>query len=157
MPLHSLAVVRAAIWFVSVVAVMPLTVRAQAQPSRHSVQNLADIKWNDGGAGLASAVLDGDPSAAGKSYSLLLKLRDGFWIQPHWHPFDKRVVVLQGTMLMGMGDVVDASKASALSVGGTSLVPAETHHFEGARGETILLLYGTGPLTTNFIKLPAKP
>ncbi len=60
-------------------------------------------------------------------------------------------------MLMGMGDVADASRVSALAVGETSLVPAATHHLEGARGETILLLNGTGPLTTNFIKAPAKP
>ena len=100
------------------------------------------------------ALVDGNPQKPGAHYSLLLKLPDGFWIQPHWHPFDKHVVVLQGTLLMSMGDTIAAPTATAMPSGSVIGVPARTHHAEGARGETILLLYGTGPLTTNYIPKP---
>ena len=123
-------------------------------PSPHLMRQLSDVSWRDAGDGLSIAALEGDPSASGAPYSLLLRVRDGAWIPPHWHPFDKRIMVLSGTLLMGTGDSVDAARATVLPAGGFSLVPARTHHYEGARGETTLLLYGTGPLTTNLVQHP---
>jgi Galactose oxidase, central domain len=129
-----------------------------AVPAAHLMQQLSDAQWRNAGDGLSIAVLEGDPGAPGAAYSLLLRMRDGAWIPPHWHPLDKRVVVLGGTLLMGTGDSVDAARATVLPTGGFSLVPARTHHYEGARGETTLLLYGTGPLTTNRVQSPeAQP
>lgn len=121
------------------------------------MQRLDQVPWRTSPSGLASYAVEADPSVPGAAYSLLLKLPDGFWIPPHWHPLDKRVVVLAGVLLMGSGDRVDASAATALPVGGFVLVPARSHHYEGARGETVLLLYGTGPLQTNFLEAPARP
>ena len=75
-------------------------------PSPHLMRQLSDVSWRDAGDGLSIAVLEGDPGASGAPYSLLLRVRDGAWIPPHWHPFDKRIMVLSGTLLMGTSDSV---------------------------------------------------
>jgi hypothetical protein len=134
-----------------------LTVQAGAQtiPSampQHRMVTLADVKWVGGADGLASAVVEGNPQRPDSAYSLLLRLRDGRWIPPHWHPRDKAVVVLQGTLLFGSGESIDSVHATVAPAGSIVQVPATMHHYEGARGETILLLYGKGPLITNYVK-----
>jgi hypothetical protein len=110
------------------------------------------VVWTEQRPGFWSAAIDGDPMAPGKPYSLMLKLADGQWIPPHWHPNDNRVFVVSGTLLMGMGDSLDVKAAAAQGPGTFNLVPARARHYEGARGETVLLLYGIGPLTTTFVK-----
>jgi hypothetical protein len=78
-------------------------------------------------------------------------------IAPHWHPNDKRVTVLQGRLLMGHGSVLDTAATHPMQPGDWSLVPARTAHYEGASIETVVLLYGTGPLTTTFVAEAAPP
>lgn len=140
------------------VALLPLGARGQATTScgatrpesgSHLMKALADVRWEDGG-GFASAVLEGDPARPG-TYTMVVKLADGFWIAPHWHPETKRVVVLSGTLLMGSGAGFDKSTATTLPQGGFSVVPPHHVHFEGAKGETILLFTGCGPLATTFV------
>src|SRR5688572_9000651 len=53
--------------------------------------------------GAQAAVIDGDPSKAG-TFVIRLKFPSGYTVPPHWHPTDENVVVLQGTMRIGMGD-----------------------------------------------------
>jgi oxalate decarboxylase/phosphoglucose isomerase-like protein (cupin superfamily) len=110
---------------------------------------LADVRW-EGSGGFASSVFEGDPAKPGM-YTMVVKLADGFWITPHWHPEAKRVVVLSGTLLMGSGAAFDKATATALAPGGFSVVPPHHVHFEGAKGETILLFTGCGPLATTFV------
>lgn len=128
---------------------------AQAQPG-HVMVHPDSIRWSPARNGISSAVLEGQPSATGGVYSLALKLADGAWILPHWHPNDKRVAVLRGTLLMGMGDSLVVGTAAAIPAGGLVVVPANSRHYEGARGETVLLLYGIGPLITTFVRPPAR-
>lgn len=60
--------------------------------------------------------------------------------------------MVKGELLMGHGDVIDASAATVLKTGGIALVSAGTHHYEGGRGETIVALIATGPFTTTMIQ-----
>lgn len=125
---------------------------AQAPAVSHPMVQPTDIKWGPmGPGGLATAIAEGDPTKAG-SFTMMLKLRDGGWIQPHFHNVDKRLVVIQGELLMGHGDVVDEGATTALKAGGVAVMPAGTHHFEGGRGETIVALIATGPFTTTMVK-----
>lgn len=125
----------------------------QAQ-SAHVMVHPDSIRWSPARNGISSAVLDGQPSTSGAVYTLALKLSDGAWIPPHWHPNDKRVAVIRGTLLMGMGDSLVHAAASEVRAGGLVVVPANSRHYEGARGETVLFLYGIGPLVTNFVQPP---
>ncbi|HKG94426.1 MAG TPA: SgcJ/EcaC family oxidoreductase, partial [Gemmatimonadaceae bacterium] len=63
--------------------------------------SLATATWVSWGRGLDAALLDGDPAVPGRPYTVALRMRDGSWISPHWHPNAKQVVVLGGTLLMG--------------------------------------------------------
>jgi mannose-6-phosphate isomerase-like protein (cupin superfamily) len=131
--------------------VFPLRAQSLDQPgAKHGLLDLNALNWR-GTNGLELATIDGDPEKEGSPYSVVLRLKSGRWIPPHWHPNAKHIVVLEGTLLMGTGEDIDESRAMAVSVGGVMMVPAREHHCEGARGETVLLLYGIGPLTTNLV------
>lgn len=104
-----------------------------------------------GPGGLATAMADGDPSKPGPLV-MMLKLRDGGWIPPHFHNVDKRLVVIQGELLMGHGDAIDAAATTALKAGGVAVMPAGEHHYEGGRGETIVALFANGPFTTTMVR-----
>ncbi len=105
--------------------------------------------------GLMTAVAEGDPAKAGP-FVLMLKLVDGAWIPPHWHNGDKRLVVVRGTLLMGMGDRLQKATTRPLPPGGVAVVPADSRHYEGASGETLVALLATGPFSTTFVE-PRTP
>src|SRR5215510_4091813 len=52
-------------------------------------------------AGAQMAVLDGDPSQTGVSYTIGIKMPNGYRMPPHWHPMDASVTVVRG--IFGMG------------------------------------------------------
>ena len=133
----------------SVIAAQP-TPTPSAKPSHHIVGPEA-IVWRLSSPGFATAVVDGDLTKAGM-FTMMLRLEDGAWIQPHWHNVDKRLVVIGGELLMGEGDAVNPSKTTALAAGGLAVVPAGMHHFEGARGLTVVALTAIGPFQTTYAK-----
>jgi hypothetical protein len=67
-------------------------------------------------AGAQLAVLEGDPTKAG-SYSMRLRMPDGYRIPPHFHPSDEHVTVVSGTFQVGMGDRFDAAALKPLPPG----------------------------------------
>jgi mannose-6-phosphate isomerase-like protein (cupin superfamily) len=128
------------------------TLGAAQMPGAHVMVQPDAIKWSPmSPSGLSTAIAEGNPKAEGP-FTMMLKLRDGGWIAPHFHNVDKRLVVVQGELLMGHGDAIDAAKTTAIRAGGVAVVPANTHHFEGGRGETIVALIANGPFTTTMVK-----
>lgn len=130
------------------VLLLPLVITAQ---SGHVMIQPGAIEWRGGANGVSTAVVEGSPQGSGQ-FTMMLKLADGAWIQPHFHNVDKRLVVIKGELLMGHGDKVDAAAAKPLAAGGVAVVPANTHHFEGGKGETIVALIAVAPFTTTFVK-----
>lgn len=133
-------------------AVAPDTppIQGPAQAETAPIMRAADeLSWRTLSPGLEMATVSGDPMAEGKPYAVMLRLAPGRWIQPHWHPNEKVVAVMSGTLLFGHGERLDSANARALTAGGTVRVPATARHFEGARGQTLLLLTGLGPLRSN--------
>jgi hypothetical protein len=111
-----------------------------------------ELSWRTLSPGLEMATVSGDPMAEGKPYSVMLRLASGRWIAPHWHPNEKVVAVMSGTLLFGHGETLDSSSARVVGPGGTVRVPATARHYEGARGQTLVLLTGLGPLRTNPVR-----
>jgi len=130
-----------------------LAVRAVAQDT---IQNtlLDRVRWDVDKSGFGSAMIEGSETASGMPYSELIRIPAGRWIAPHWHTKGMHVVVLSGALLIGTGDRIDSANAQVLPVGSISFVPPRKHHYEGGRGETIILLYGIGPLTTQYVHRP---
>jgi ketosteroid isomerase-like protein/mannose-6-phosphate isomerase-like protein (cupin superfamily) len=122
-----------------------------ARPGALSGRSVSPARWEPWGVGLEMAVLDGDPSVADRAYTIALRLAPGRWIRPHWHPRAKQVYVVSGTLLFGHGPAFDTASSTALQPGTIAVVPAEHPHFEGAQGETVILLSGIGPLQTTMI------
>ena len=105
--------------------------------SQHVAVRPDAIKWGAGPPSLPPgaqfAVLVGDPSKSG-SYVFRVKMPDGFRVPPHWHPTDENVSVLQGTLLMGMGEKFDVSKTEALTAGSFMCMPKNMRHFAAGKG-----------------------
>jgi quercetin dioxygenase-like cupin family protein len=129
---------------------VPVLLHAQQAPPPPAPVHLDSVTWRGNGP-LQSAVIDGDPSADGKPYTMLLKLPAGFWIQPHTHNVPKRILVLRGELLVGHGEAIDTTGVQRLGVGDFLAMPAGHAHYEGGVGETVIALYGLGPLRTTFI------
>ncbi|MEN8376512.1 MAG: cupin domain-containing protein [Gemmatimonadota bacterium] len=129
----------------------PAALRAQDAPPPLDLIPTDSIAWRETASGMAFALVAGSTRDEGGSYGLLARLDEGQWIAPHWHPRDKHIVVLSGVLLIGSGPSGDPEGARELAAGGATTVPAEAVHYEGARGRTVVLFYGEGPLTTTFV------
>jgi quercetin dioxygenase-like cupin family protein len=75
----------------------------------------------------------------------------GYRMPPHFHPTDERLEVKQGTLLVGMGDRLDARKTMPLNVGDTAVAPAGIHHYSVAKGETVVVVTFIGPYTITYV------
>ena len=131
--------------------VLALTSVSARAPQGHVMVQPGAIQWRGPANGLQTAIVEGNPQAAGL-FTMMLRLPDGVWIPPHFHNVDKRLVVISGELLMGHGDAVDQSKTTALATGGVAVMPANTHHFEGGKGLTVVALTAQGPFTTTMVK-----
>jgi quercetin dioxygenase-like cupin family protein len=100
--------------------------------------------------GALIAVVSGDPTGPGQS-TIELSMPDGYRMPPHFHPTDERVEVKQGTLLVGMGDRLDAKKTLPLAVGDTAVAPAGVHHYSVAKGMTIVSVTFIGPYTITYV------
>lgn len=110
-------------------------------------------KWGPapGFTGWEMAPVVGDPSKAGAFYAYLLKVPDGGKAMPHRHGSTETVVVISGTLMVGLGDTMDTAKMKPLGAGSVVSVPAGVHHYAMAKGPTVIEISGIGPDSTTMI------
>lgn len=133
---------RAAVLF----ALALITLAAAPPPDAIQV-HAKDIVWKDGPPALKgskSAVLEGDPKAAGL-YTMRLRIPAGSKLPPHWHPRAERAVVLSGQVEIGFGDVWDDKAMHVFGPGDFYVTPPNSHHFVRFSKETVVQLTGEGP------------
>jgi len=127
----------------------------------HVVVTPDQIKWGPGPAALPPgaqlAVLDGDPSKPGVPFTIRGKFPDGYRVPPHWHPTDERVVVLQGSLGMGVGDKFDQAAGNVLPVGSYASMPKRLRHYAWAVGETEIQISGVGPFEVIYVNAADDP
>ena len=127
----------------------------------HVMLTPSQVQWQTGPASLPPgaqiAVLDGDPSQAGMSYTIGLKMPDGYRVPPHWHPMDASVTVVQGSFIMGLGEKVEPAQAQELTTGAYMRVSKGVRHYEWTKGDTIIYVYGLGPLDTIYVNPADDP
>lgn len=103
------------------------------------------------------AVLTGEPAKPGP-YTFLLHCTDGYKIAPHWHPGAENLVILQGSMAIGMGSKWDANALKALPTFSFASIPPGMRHFAQCNGDTVMEIHGNGPFKVNFVSdAPAMP
>ena len=97
------------------------------------------------------ALIQGDPGQSG-IYTVRLKFPAGFHFPVHVHPADEHVTVLQGTLIVGMGDTINVAKGQTLTAGGFITAPANAHHWAATRGITVVQISGEGPFGITYVK-----
>jgi quercetin dioxygenase-like cupin family protein len=131
------------------------------QHDRHVITNPGEVKFGPPPPfippGAEVAVLSGDPSKPGVSYTIRAKFPDGYKIPAHWHPTDENVSVVQGTFVIGMGSKWDETAGREMPAGSYALMPKGVRHFAWTRGETIVDVYGIGPLAFTYVNPQDDP
>ena len=136
-------------------AVAP-AIHAQAAPAT----NQTPMHWGPAPAvfppGARMAVVSGDPSKAAV-FTIQLAMPSGYKIAPHFHPTDETVEVKKGTLLVGMGDKFDLSKAKAMKAGEKTPMAAKAHHFAAAQGATFIQVTAMGPFALTYVNPADDP
>jgi oxalate decarboxylase/phosphoglucose isomerase-like protein (cupin superfamily) len=143
-----------------------LTVSAQTEPrpsaifaqpvQKPTIWQVDKIKWDtEFPDGTKLAILEGPRDVPGKPFSYAFFMPDGIWVQPHWHCADARVFVVKGTLLIGFQADFDKKKVIELNAGDYFLAPFRYPHYEGSRGETLIIGTGVGPWCT--VEISQKP
>ena len=118
------------------------------------------LKWGPAPAvfpaGAKMAVLQGDPSKPGL-FTVRLELPDGYRVQPHYHPTDESLTIISGTFLLGMGDTLDAVRATVLKTGEFGFVEANMQHYAIARGRTVVQVHAMGPFVLTYVRAEDDP
>ncbi len=129
-------------------------------PAIHAQAAPAAKKWGPAPAalplGARMTVVSGDPSKA-EMFTAELAMPSGYKILPHFHPTDEVVEVKKGTLLVGMGDKFDASKAKPMKAGDKGTVPAKAHHFAEAQGATFISVTAMGPFALTYVNPADDP
>ena len=81
----------------------------------------------------------------------------GYKIPPHYHPIDEHVTVIQGHLMVGMGDSFTTKGALSMPAGAFASVPANQNHFAWTKGRTILQVHGMGPFQLIYINPADDP
>ncbi len=122
----------------------------------HALVNGQGIQWGDAlpcfAPGAKLAVVEGNPLAPGKVWTVRLLLPDGYVVNPHWHPTDENVTVLSGTLLFGFGQHYDESGMTAYGKDGFFTAPAGESHYVRARGRTEIQVHGLGPFALIYVE-----
>jgi quercetin dioxygenase-like cupin family protein len=106
--------------------------------------------------GALIAVVSGDPTQPGKS-TLHVSMPNGYRFPAHSHPGDEHVEVMEGTLLVGIGDRVDPKMTQALAVGDSGTAPAGMNHFSVAKGRTVVSVTFMGPYTITYVRAEDAP
>ena len=137
------------------ILMLPLLVSfalAQGEPLRPALLVPGELTWAPGPAGALLARVVNDSTTPG-IYVVRAKFPAGFRVPPHFHPDDRIVTVLSGTVYVGYGEQFDEAKMKALPAGSVWTEPANQPHFAWAKdGEAIIQTLGYGPSGTTPIK-----
>ena len=111
------------------------------------------VKWapEPDGLGFQQAVVEGDPSKPGV-YIVHVKFPPWVMSRPHFHDETRYATVIKGTWYTGEGNTFAPEKTVALKAGSYMKHPAKTAHFDGAKGEEVIIqLMGMGPSKTTRV------
>lgn len=137
-------------------------VLAQHQPGSahaHRIITPEDLTWVDVPSlppGAKVALIEGSMAHEG-TITARVKLPANFKIPPHYHDTVERVVVISGTVNIGMGDTFDEKKTTAMKPGTVLLMPPGMHHFAWTEEETIFQLNVNGPWTVTYLNPADDP
>jgi mannose-6-phosphate isomerase-like protein (cupin superfamily) len=124
------------------------TARADQSPALIAPQDInyrpASVAFPNGSE---VAPLVGDSSKA-EEFSYRLRYPNGTLITPHHHNVGEHLIVISGTLLVGIGSTMDVAKMHPMPAGSYVDIPAGTPHYLLAADTVTLQVFGMGPRTT---------
>lgn len=131
-----------------VVALFVLGGCAHGVPLRPVQTAPEQLLWVTDPRGYQQAVIVGDPTRPGM-YAAHIRFPANLRIPPHFHPDERIVTVLSGTVHFGYGERFDESRLRPMPAGSVWTEPAGQPHFAWAKdGEVVLQVIGIGPSGT---------
>jgi len=126
-----------------------------SEGAEHAMLGNDDLNWGPAPdvlpAGAQIAVVQGDPGAVGKIFTLRLRFPNGYVLKPHTHPEEEHVTVLTGTFLAGMGADFSNDGLVSLQAGGFMTMPKDAPHFARTVGITEVQVHGIGPFQLTYV------
>ena len=126
----------------------------------HKTFRPQEIKWGPGPAGLPagaeSAVLYGDPNAAGM-FALRVKMPKGYSIAPHMHVRPEIVTVISGKFRLGLGKAADHAGLETLSAGSFSSMPNGVVHYVFVDEDSVIQINAVGPWDIDYVNPKDDP
>jgi quercetin dioxygenase-like cupin family protein len=123
-----------------------------------SAQDVADtpaLKWTSVPSHLPSgaqvAVVSGDPTKPVLT-TVELIMPSGYGIPPHYHPVDESIEVMEGAVLIGVGDDMAPEKAHRANPGDASTLNPGAHHFIIAAETARVRVTFMGPYTVTYVE-----
>jgi hypothetical protein len=139
--------------YTGLLAILVAPAFAEEEPAESKLITPDDLVWIDNPLRPAArmAVIEGDPKKPGP---LILRFRfpADFSVPPHWHPTGERFTILSGSMLEGIGEDGDMSKAGLLTAGSVGIFRAKTPHYVLTKEPIVVQVHTVGPLQTNPIR-----
>ena len=127
----------------------------QADPLQPVRVTPDELTWKLTPAGTQQTIIAGDPQKAGV-YVLRTRLPADLKVQPHFHPDERIVTILSGTLLVGYGEQFDESKMKGLPAGSLFTEPSKQPHFVWAKdGDVVVQVIGHGRSSTTPVA-PAR-
>ena len=145
---------------IAVIAVAAPRLAGQPAGAKHVMMTADKVVWGPAPpalpAGAQAAILDGDPAGTGL-FIARLKFPDGYAIPPHSHPTDEHVVVISGTLMMGMGAKASPAAMQAMTSGSYAKMPAKSNHYVRAKGETVVQITAMAPFEVTYANAQDDP
>jgi len=112
-----------------------------------------ELKWAPFPNGVFRADIAGDERKPGM-YAYRVRFPPGFRNQPHFHPDDRIVIVISGTIYVGFSEQFNEAAMKALPQGSTWTEPTSEPHYIWAKdGEVVIqVIGGNGPSSSTLVK-----
>jgi len=138
---------------VSAVAFLAVVSTALSEPLTQMLVTPDELTWNRGPTGNQRSLIAGDETKQGM-YVYRAKFPANFRNKPHYHPDERIVMVISGTLHVDYGEEFDESKMKALPSGSIWTEPAKQPHFVWVKdGEVVIQIIGNGPSSTTLVPL----
>lgn len=128
-------------------AIMLIGVPSQAQVKSGGLEWANDPPALEKGAKLA--MLSGDPRQKGV-FTFRLWLPPNYAIAPHRHPSDEHITVIDGSIALGMGTIVDRSGAAVLERSDYAVAGANMNHYLFTDQGAIIQITAEGPFNITY-------
>jgi quercetin dioxygenase-like cupin family protein len=140
--------------------VVPVGRAVELDPAAVAYVPPDQFKWRDPTDQVATnqANLFGDPNKAGGLYIYINKFKPGRFGNPHYHPNDRFITVIDGASWHGTGAVVDVAQAKRVPKGTFMIDHANKVHWGGNKEEGgSYLITGIGPATSVEVPKASGP